>query len=164
MLRRPPVLLMMYIFGAAFLLTPVWSVSPAGAQTVVNQGAPGKQGAWPVTIVGGGSDGGTTGTVTVVPATCAIKENVISVGTSSTSCPPTQQTGRRSVFLCNGADNPGAGLVKVRTDGVAPTMTLGTPGTVLVKGTCISLPVDATKVPRCISDVSGTIVTTMECY
>lgn len=100
----------------------------------------------------------------MLPATCAIKENVVTVDMAATACPPTQQTGRRYVFLCNAADNTGAGLIKVRSDGTAPSMALGTPGTVLVKGACMTLPVGAATVPRCISDVMGTVVTTVECY
>jgi hypothetical protein len=144
----------------AFLLSPTWTYSSAGAQTTVNQGAPGKQGPWLVTL--SGSSG--SGTMTVQGATCSVKDNHVSVSTTATACPPAQQAGRRSVLICNSAANTGTGYIRVRADGTAPTTTLASPGTVLTKGTCMELTVAASVTPQCISDVASTVVTTVECY
>lgn len=130
--------------GAAILVAGL-----AIASGLVDQGAPGKQGPWPV---------GTT------PLTCTSPTHkVTSVGVAAGSCPSSQLTSRRSIQLCNSIENTGNPLIKIRVDGTNPTMGTSNVGDVLAPGDCITYPIGSTVTPKCISDTAATALTSLEC-
>jgi hypothetical protein len=72
----------------------------AQSQVLANQGRPGNQGSWPVTITGTGADGGTTsGGVVTVGAHGACTETTMNVGTTGTACPAAARGDRTSVIV-----------------------------------------------------------------
>lgn len=144
---------------AAVVLSGAYAVG----QTIVtaNQGKPGTQGPWPVTVVGGG---GGSGGGPVTPQICtSTTHKVTSVGTSAASCPSTQLASRRFIVLCNSIENAASSLVKVRVDGVAPVIGTATAGDVLDKGDCALYAIAAGTVPSCIANGTGVAVTSYEC-
>lgn len=141
------------------------------AQTVVtaNQGQPGKQGPWPVTLQGTiFVDGGGLPTY---PATCTSTTQGVTatIDGGAWKCPLTQLTGRKSLTLCNSAENSGTVQVKIRLDGTAPAAGLTTRGDVLAVGDCWTYAVPDTVSPICIDTSSGSAstaqqaVTSFEC-
>ncbi len=140
----------------------------AVGQTVVNQGRPGTQGPWPVTIGGGGSvvvvgpDGGAV-LVQNVQCTGASSQKITTVGTSAGNTPSAQAAGRIYIELCNSIQNSSNPIVKCRVDGSAPVAAAGNVGDVLGVGDCIRYTINAATVPQCISDAAGTNVTSYEC-
>lgn len=145
----------------------------AVAQTVVNQGAPGKQGPWPVV--------GTGGTVTVVfdggfigsfsPVKCAVtaqdggaaEQNTV-VGAAAVEVPAAPSFGRAYMNICNSAQNASTAIIKCRQDGVAPVFAASNAGQVLLFGDCmVSTTPPTTNAVRCIGSGAGLNVTTYEC-
>lgn len=111
-----------------------------GVTGVVDQGAPGKKGPWPVRAVATNSDGGTTLTnVAVYPATCAgtSMHQATLVSTSAANVPQVPTPGRYYVNVCNSLQNAPSALVKCRADGVAPVLASGNAGDVLLYGDCV---------------------------
>lgn len=130
---------------------------------VIDQGRPGREGAWPVTgNVSVSLDGG----MTTTPAPCTTNAHKITVVTSSTavSTPSSQLTGRRFIVLCNSLQNSGSPILKCRVDGVSPVIAAGNPGDVLGIGDCIQYAIPSSVVPHCISNSgAGINVTSYEC-
>lgn len=131
----------------------------------VDQGAPGKKGAWPVTI-----SGSTTTGVTVVDAPCtgAVESVITFDGGGATPCPLAALAGRRTVTMCNSPKNTGTPLWTVRADGLAPTTATAAPGQTLGVGDCITYAIAATSsdggVPtNCISNTGNVSLTITEC-
>lgn len=133
----------------------------AAAQNTVtaNQGRPGQQGAWPVSISGGSSS------VAVTPELCTTNSHkVVSITNVAGDCPSTQLANRRFVVICNSGENIATRNLKVRVDGVAPVLGIATPGDFLNQGDCIVYAITSSVVPQCISNAAGgTAVTTYEC-
>jgi len=141
----------------------------AFGQQVVNQGRPGTQGPWPVSISGAsgntmvvGPDGGA---VVVQNAQCtgASAHKITTVGAAAVNTPSAQNAGRMYIVLCNSLQNSSNPIVKCRIDGVAPVAASGNAGDVLGIGDCIRYDIPAAVVPQCISDAAGTNVTSFEC-
>lgn len=140
----------------------------AVAQQVVNQGKPGNQGPWPVTVTGGsgtvvvGPDGGAV-RVQDVQCTGAGSQKITTVGVVASNTPAAQAAGRIYLELCNSLQNAGNPIVKCRIDGTPPVAAAGNVGDVLGIGDCIRYTVSTAVVPQCISDAAGTNVTSFEC-
>ncbi len=138
------------------------------AQTVVNQGKPGTQGPWPVTISSG--SGGSSGAVAVTESPClSAQESVLVFDAGGASpCPITALAGRRSVTLCNSSKNSGSPVWTIRADGLQPTVFANAPGQGLGVGDCITYAMSATAVDGglplyCISDTGSSSLTITEC-
>lgn len=135
-------------------------IGGAIAQQVVDQGAPGNQGPWPVTASSSSS-------FPVTPQKCSggNTSKITSVGVTATTTPSTQLASRRYVVLCNSLQNTGNPTVKCRADGVAPVMAASSsnPGDVLGVGDCLPYYVASTVSVQCIADAAGTLVTSSEC-
>jgi len=156
----------------AFLLGLVLVASVTYSQTVVNQGKPGTQGPWPVTLIGGtgGGTGGSSGAITVSeqPCTQPVESILVFDGGGASPCPIVALSGRRSVTICNSPKNSGSPLWTVRADGLAPTISATSPGQTLGVADCISYMITATStdggVPtNCISDTGNSVITITEC-
>lgn len=148
-----------------FVLCFVASAVYAQGTVTANQGRPGNQGAWPVTLVGAGGGGGSTATVLTLPAVCTSSSvhKSTTVGVAAGNTPSSQAASRAYLTLCNSLQNTGTPLVKCRMDAVAPVMAAGNPGDVLGIGDCITYPVAAAQVVQCIADAASTYVTSFEC-
>ena len=155
----------------AFFLSMSLVAAVTWSQTKVDQGKPGNQGPWPVTITSGGSGGGSSNSglaVTESPCTSPVESVIIFDGGGATPCPITSLSGRRTVTMCNSPKNTGTPLWTVRADGTAPTIFASSPGQTLGLGDCISYYIGATSgdagVPLyCISDTSSSVLTVTEC-
>lgn len=127
----------------------------------VDQGMPGNQGPWPVTINGMVS---TDGGLPVTPQNCTSRANKsTTVTTIAATTPSTQLASRRYLVLCNSLQNTGSPYVKCRVDGTAPVMAVTNAGDVLGVGDCILYPINATISASCISDSATDYVTSFEC-
>lgn len=152
---------------AMFFAAVLVSVA-ALAQTVVNQGKPGNQGPWPVTLTPA-ADGGIS-TVNGYPGPCAATssdggapQRVTSVGVAASTCPAQQDLNRRYIVYCNSSENTGSPIVKIRIDGTAPVIGIATAGDVLLPGDCILYPISSAAAPSCIANAASTAVTSFEC-
>lgn len=136
----------------------------AWSQSVVNQGAPGKQGPWPVVISGGAGGGGAASSINTFPGICSnssAETNTV-VGGTATAVPSQIVAGSgHYVVICNSAQNTSTAVVKCRQDGIAPVFAAGNPGQVLLVGDCF-LSTEAHNV-QCIADAAGRNVTSYEC-
>ena len=132
---------------------------------VVDQGRPGKEGAWPVTIVGSGGGGGTP--VTTVPRACTtVLQSAVMVPAASTAVPTSQLASRAWVELCNSAENAQIDStiqVKCRGDGTAVAFGAQNPGDELAFGQCAVYYAAASVTPHCISSNGDAGVTSIEC-
>lgn len=119
------------------------------AESIVNQGTPGKRGPWPVSTV---------------PFKCStIVHSTVSVGVAAVDVPDTQSS-RQYVSICVSLENTGTPLVKcLSDDATSPVMGAGNEGDVLGVGDCLIYPVGAANTPRCIASAAATYVTTFEC-
>lgn len=144
------------LLAVAFVGAMAWA-----ANEKVDQGQPGNQGPWPVTITNGGfADGG----IPVVPQNCTLRANKsTTVSTSAGNTPSSQMAGREYLVLCNSLQNSGTPLVKCRVDGTSPVMAVTNPGDVLGVGDCITYTINASITASCISDGATTYVTSFEC-
>lgn len=147
----------------------------AWAQSVVNQGAPGKQGPWPVTISGGGftgADGG--GALIVAPVQCrataldgGVVHQIMQVGVNAIQIPATPAAGRVYVNVCSSLQNTSTILIKCRADSTAPVYNAGATGAgdVLAVGDCVTYTAPtAANVVQCITNIdAGNYVDTYEC-
>lgn len=139
------------------------------ADEKVDQGRPGTQGPWPVTVIAL-ADGG-SGYVFTLDRKCAVGSpyTSTSVGTSATSVPASPNTGRAYIQVCNSLQNSGNPLVKCRSDGTDPVMAITNAGDVFGVGDCKNYPIGGTNPDagtgtiRCIADTAATNVTGFEC-
>lgn len=151
----------------------------AVAQTIVkaDQGKPGTQGPWPVTLSGsipvvivdgGVSGGGGTATSTdagvsvTVPYCSVSRSSIVSVGTSASTVPVDGGlAGRWMVRVCNSIRNTGIPTVTCATGGVTPDAGLLGDGESLQPGDCAVYTTGGAV--SCISDTAATAVSTWEC-
>jgi hypothetical protein len=151
---------------AAFILGFTLATGYVVAQSKVDQGRPGTQGPWPVTLASpsypsdGGYPSGTTGTATYPYPCSQAVQNVyvmdagsINIGTASS---------RLYTIVCNSRDNTSGNIrCRVDSDGGVPTTTVGSTGDVLSTGDCISY-TNPPGVPiRCIG--ASVYLTSFEC-
>lgn len=158
----------------AIVLAIVGSVIALAQNTVVsNQGRPGSQGSWPVSLTtsstvnvqqGPSRDGGVMWPVETMPTRCFVPTHAsTTTGVVAAACPAAQLAGRCTIMFCNSNQNSGAPLVKIRIDGSAPVMAAGNVGDVLAVGQCITYAIPAGVTPQCISDTATTYLTSTEC-
>ncbi len=152
---------------AAFIAFANLSFGAGGTPTLANQGAPGNQGPWPVTVTGNtGNDAGFAISTTPLPCVSPVDTfttpgNAVDGGASP--CPVTQTANRRSIVMCNSPRNYGSPKITVRIDGTAPTISPFSPGQVLQTGDCYTLIANSSIVPQCIADVADAGLTITEC-
>jgi len=150
--KLSPVLVLVIVGGIAL------------AQEMVDQGSPGKQGPWPVSMTTLLPDGGTSSGTAITPQICnTMASKITSVGVAAGATPATQLTARRYVTLCNSLQNSGTPLVKCRSDGTAPVMAATNIGDVMGVGDCILYPAGDGTAISCIADAAATYVTSWEC-
>lgn len=160
---------MMRSKSVAFVVGFILSATFAFAQTttIVNQGAPGNQGAWPVRFSpplfpsDGGSGTGATA-VAVYPYPCnqtsPNKQTYQDGGVQNV--PTTAATNRLYTIICNSKDNS-SGNLRCRADGTSPTNVVGSAGDVLGAGDCIPYTNPSGSPVKCIG--SGLYVSSFEC-
>lgn len=156
-LRLAPLLLLLLLipFAAA-------SDSPVTA----NQGAPGKQGPWPVSVTGGISisiDGG-VGLSTAPVACMSYRETNTTVGASAAIVPATPLTGRAWVRICNSLLNTESAQCICSVNAV-PTFAASSLGDVLAVSDCAFYTVNTLDggAPRCICNGAGVQLPASEC-
>lgn len=139
----------------------------AFAQSTVNQGAPGTQGAWPVRFVtptfpsdGGAPSGFTASAVYPYPCATTSPNKVTFQDGGSQNIPATGATNRLYTVVCNSRDNS-SGNVRCRADGTAPANTVGTAGDVLGVGDCVAYTNSSGAPIQCIG--ASLYVTSFEC-
>lgn len=135
------------------------------AQQVVDQGRPGKEGPWPVTIISGGTGGGgSSSSITVQDAPCASPRDSFYVPDGGV-CPPTALAGRRLILICNAPKNTafGAPFVTITVDGQTPNTSLSSPGQDLGVGDCLTYNIPASTQTRCIFDTPDAGLKITEC-
>lgn len=152
--------------GMAFTLGFALASAYTVAQTKVDQGKPGNQGPWPVTIqspfypADGGAPSGVTPSATYpYPCSRAIQNVYLTDGGQTVMG---SASSRLYTIICNSRDNT-TGNIRCRADadGGAVSATVGTVGDVLATGDCISY-TNPPGVPiRCIG--GGVYTTTFEC-
>ena len=159
--------------AAAFLISFLFFAALASAQvSKVDQGKPGTQGPWPVTIVGGtggggGSGGSGTNTVTdagvsvSVPYCSATASKNTTVGVASTAVPASPLAGRWFIRVCNSYRNSGTPIITCTSDGTTPTAASSSAGDTLGVGDCAQYTTGSAI--NCISDTASTAVTSEEC-
>ncbi|MBP6479890.1 MAG: hypothetical protein KA310_03490 [Pseudomonadales bacterium] len=153
----------------AVALTALLGAVVAFAGQVVDQGSPGNQGPWKVSVVSGAGGGSSTAvSVTEAPCLNPVESFVAYDGGSTIPLPTSALTSRRSVYICNSPKNSGSPLWTIRVDGTLPTTALGSPGQTLNKNDCIGYARAATSsdagVPIYgIADTAGAVVTITEC-
>jgi hypothetical protein len=140
---------MKHVFTGFISFTVVFSLT-VFAQTKVDQGKPGTQGPWPVTMpTTYPSDGGFPSGATGAPYPCGptsingvtqMDGGSITIGTLSR---------RLYIVICNSKENS-SGNIKCRGDNTAASLTAGTPGTWLAVGDCIPFANPAGFTARCI--------------
>ncbi len=161
----------------------------AGAQQLVkaDQGRPGNQGPWPVSIIGFEFDGGITftggsivvkgpdGGAAVIQGTVSgsicnavlidagAPQQVTSVGVAATLVPAQPTANRYYVTVCNSSENSGTPQVKCLYNNVSPVMGITNPGDVLGVGDCWRFDIAGSNQLKCISDTASTAVTSDEC-
>ncbi len=160
-------------FWIKIFAVPVLSISVvAVAQQIVNQGRPGTQGPWPVTVTGGGGsttyDGGNPSAATGVICNKTIADGgspqqVTAVGLIAVPVPASASPGRYYMTVCNSTENSGTPQVKCLYNGVAPVMGKTTKGDVLGLSDCWRFDISSNNVLECISDTAATAVTSDEC-
>lgn len=159
------------VFWLTSLLFAAASWSATGTPVLANQGQPGNQGPWPVTIVAGGTGGGSSSSaISVQDAPCLspVETVILFDGGGATPIPPVALVGRRTVTSCNSPKNATSPLWTIRADGTAPTTALASPGQTLGLGDCISYAVGATSADGGapiygIADTNSSALTVTEC-
>lgn len=145
---------------AVILLTMLSMGGYALAQQLVDQGQPGTQGAWPVSIAGSSSS-----VVSTQPRTCTASSahKTTTVGGSSINVPAANTASRIYIVVCNSPQNASTAVVKCRSDNTAVVYASGNPGDVLQFGDCVTYSASDANTIRCIADAAGREVITYEC-
>lgn len=134
-----------------------------------DQGRPGNQGPWPVTIVSGSGGGSGSTVVTEAPCTNPVESVIVFDGGGATPIPSgTALASRRFMEICNSPKNAGTPFWTIRIDGEVPTTSLSSPGQVLGLGDCENIFKTATSadagVPVYgIADTAGSVLLITEC-
>lgn len=136
----------------------------AQTATTVNQGSPGKQGPWPVTVTSGSVtiDGGVVQTYPLKCSAASPQNKYATTGGPQTIGGAANRV--YTVVTNNGTDgyNGGTGFIKCRADGVVPTLAAGTPGTILTVGNSVNYTNAAADAIQCIG-ASGLYIGSFEC-
>lgn len=127
-------------------------------RVIADQGTPGNYGSWQVTGSGSGASFPTT-----LQQCTSRSHKITSVGVAASNCPSAQLASRRYIVICNSLENAGTPLLKIRVDGTDPVMGSGTAGDVLGVGDCVTYPIAASVVPRCIASAAATATSSFEC-
>lgn len=158
---------------AVVLIGLVLSVA-AFAQNVVtaNQGKPGTQGAWPVTITSGAAtvtvsfDGGFIGTVTTQPCSRIVSTNDAGIGTTPSRIPANGPTASRIwIRICNSILNSSSTQCICSADTCPSTVAVFVQGDVLATADCVTYPLGTADagVPCCVCNGAGSFLPSTEC-
>lgn len=140
------------VFGVAF------------AQSKVDQGKPGLQGPWPVTIQSGTlSDGGTSTAITVKFLCESVKSGITIVDGGTVQNVPADGglSGRWFIRVCTTGKNSGVPMIACTDDGQTPSMSFNAVGESIETSDCRTYYTPNTI--KCVSDTALTGVTTEEC-
>lgn len=140
----------------------------AGTPVLANQGQPGNQGPWPVTLSGGAgsNDGGfvfQTGPVECRGQTAdgGNPDTLTTVGITSTPVPAAAAVNRVYINVCVSTNNVSNASIKCLTGNGTPNVNSGA-GQVLLYGDCVIYTAIQTNTINCVSD-GGYAVTAFEC-
>lgn len=138
------------------------------AQTTVkaDQGKPGTQGPWPVTISGGLSLDGGSVNVLASPCSRIVQTNDAGIGTSPTRVPPNGGTsGRIWIRVCNSILNASSTQCTCAIDFCPAAVAVGAIGDALATGDCVTYPIGYADagVPCCVCNGAGSFLPTAEC-
>lgn len=157
-----------------FILAVTVSVlawAAGGTPTLANQGAPGNQGPWPVTISGGGSstltfDGGYIGQVATKPCSVLRQTNDAGVGTSPTPVPAGGPLANRIwIQICNDSLNGSSAVCKCSSSTCPTAAVVGAIGDALATGDCATYNMTGADagVPCCVCNGAGVFLPSTEC-
>lgn len=134
----------------------------AWAGDVVDQGSPGRQGPWPVTIQSPSlSDGGSSAAVPV-KFFCNTTKQSITMVSGVTNVPfDGGMPGRWMIRICNTGKNSGTPLIACTDDGQNPSMSFDGVGESMEVSDCLTY--YGNKQIKCISDTGDAGVTSDEC-
>lgn len=142
---------------ALVVLAPVPSAE--GSDTTYLKKANGEVEHWK----GNGSGAGYVEVTNLDRVCTTTAQSVVSVGVTAVTVPAASLQGRRSLVVCNSAENVGSPKVKCLIGGTAPVMGAANPGQVITVDGCFPFGLASTETLKCISDTAGTAVTTYEC-
>jgi hypothetical protein len=151
------------------LLAAVVLSALAFAQTTVkaDQGRPGTQGPWPVTITGGLSLDGGSINVTTAPCSNIVMTNDAGIGTSPSRVPVNGGTaGREWIRICNDIGNSSSTICKCSTGQFCPATTAaGSVGDAIATGDCVTYNVGYGDggTPCCVCNGAGSFLPAAEC-
>lgn len=148
----------------AVVLVVLVVAAVAYAQTTVkaDQGRPGNEGPWPVTVVNGSSDGGAT---FVIQQSCStLTQKTTDAGTAVLTVPTTAAGGRVYVQICNSSLNASTSQVICCVTS-QPTFSAASCGDVLSTGDCATYNIGSQDggVPWCIGNASNIALNSAEC-
>lgn len=155
----------------------------AFGQTTVkaDQGKPGTQGPWPVSISGGSVvitlgdagitvnvnfDGGFIGTTSTQPCTRIVSTNDAGYGTTPSRVPASgPAAGRSWIRICNSLLNSSSTQCICATDSCPSTVAASTQGDLLATADCATYPLGVADsgVPCCVCNGAGSYLPSMEC-
>lgn len=159
----------MRFFAVGLLMLCV--VVPVWAQTTVkaDQGRPGTQGPWPVSITGGVVINIDAGNITVVDSPCTniVMTNDAGYSTTPSRVPANGGTAGRSwIRICNDILNSMSTVCRCATGQFCPLATgLGNVGDAIATGDCVTYNVGFADggVPCCVCNGAGSYLPTAEC-
>lgn len=153
------------LFAVVFLALLLLPLAAFAQNTVkADQGKPGTQGPWPVTL---SSPAGSVPGSAVRPVQCqagSSQHTTISLSTSATAITPSLTT-RAYAVVCVSVETSGTPVVRCRADGTNPTNVAGSTGDTLTTGDCLVYPVvgnGGTDPIRCIASAAA-YVTVFQC-
>lgn len=132
--------------------------------TTANQGAPGKQGPWPVTIAGSLGDGGAVPTM-AAPCT-GLAQILTDAGTAAVTVPVGGPTANRVwIQICNTVLNASTSQCICASNSKPASFTAGVAGDVLGQGDCATYNITAQDggVPWCICNAANVALNSTEC-
>lgn len=143
----------------------------AQAGEVIDQGRPGNQGPWPVTLSGSGTvsinfDGGFIGQTVTAPCSTLRQTNDAGIGTTPTRI-PTQGplAGRIWVQVCNDYQNTNTAVCKCSSTTCPASSAVSAIGDSLATGDCAmyNLGIQDAGVPCCVCNGAGVFLPVTEC-
>lgn len=148
----------------AFVFGSLMFGALALGQSRVDQGKPGTQGPWPVTVSGSSTSDGGVNAVAVKYFCNATRQSTTPISTLDAGNVPGDGglTGRWMIRVCNTSKNSGTPVIACTDDGQAPSMVDSTGlGETIEVGDCLTYYTTATI--RCVSNTLATYVTAEEC-
>lgn len=135
----------------------------AFGQQIVNQGKPGTQGPWPVSIQGTLGDGGTSSAISVKFLCTEVKSGITIVDGGTVANIPADGglSGRWFIRVCTTGKNSGTPMIACTDDGQTPSMSFNAVGESIETSDCRTYYTPNTI--KCVSDTALTGVTTEEC-